>query len=153
MLSPFKYVLPCISILPKKLYGLISTEKKFLFGINEEYNYNFFENNEIEMEKNIIVINLSKNKTDSKIEEIYKESNDENNFFVIQDELETKNNEYYNEGDYYMKDDYIIYNGIKTDLINIELPNIKRKTLYEDISNFISRYKTKKKEENSKLFL
>ena len=148
LLSPFKYVLPCISILPKKLYGLISTEKKFLFGINEEYNYNFFENNEIEMEKNIIVINLSKNKTDSKIEEIYKESNDENNFFVIQDELETKNNEYYNEGDYYMKDDYIIYNGIKTDLINIELPNIKRKTLYEDISNFISKYKTKKNEDD-----
>jgi hypothetical protein len=37
LLSPFKYIFPHVSILPKKLYGLINSEQKFIFGINEEY--------------------------------------------------------------------------------------------------------------------
>ena len=59
LLSPFKYILPCISLLPKTLYGLISTEPKFVFGINEEYNSNFFVKNDIELVKNIIVISIN----------------------------------------------------------------------------------------------
>lgn len=149
LLSPFKYVVPYISILPKNLYGLISTEKKFLFGINEDYNYSFFENKDIEIEKNIIVINLNNNKNESKIELICKESNEGKNCIVIEDDLETKNNDYnYNEGECYIQDDYVVYNGIKTYLINIEIPYTKKKILYEDISNFLTKIKSKKNEED-----
>ena len=139
LLSPFKYVFPYISLLPKKLYGLISTERKFLFGINEEYNSDFFEKNDIEMEKNIIVISINAIKKEGKIEEVYKESNEETNYFVIDDDSTTQNNEYninYNVGDFFIQDNYVIFNGIRTELINIELPSIKKKVLYEDVSNF-----------------
>ena len=39
LLSPFNYVLPNVTILPKRFYGFINSEAKFIFGINEVYNY------------------------------------------------------------------------------------------------------------------
>ena len=55
-LSPFKYAFPHISILPKDLYGLINTEKVFIFGINQIYKEEFFEENKIELDKSIVII-------------------------------------------------------------------------------------------------
>ena len=145
LLSPFEYVLPYISILPKKNYGFISTEKKFLFGINEKYNKNFFMMNDIEIDKNIIIVNLNKNKNETKIEEIMNEINEENNnFFIIEDDLEIEND----NGIDCIKNDYVIYNGYKTELINVEFPSIKRKNLYEDIYNYVYKSKSKKNEED-----
>ena len=34
ILSPFKYILPYITILPSKFFGLIHSQDKFIFGIN-----------------------------------------------------------------------------------------------------------------------
>jgi hypothetical protein len=66
LLSPFNYVQPNISILPSKFYGLINSEPKFLFGINENYTPNFFKNNNIDIDKNIIVVNIDPiNRTNS----------------------------------------------------------------------------------------
>jgi len=56
LLSPFKYAFPHISILPKDLYGLINTEKVFIFGINQNYKEEFFEENKIELDKSIAII-------------------------------------------------------------------------------------------------
>ena len=55
-LSPFKYEFPHVSILPKDLYGLINTEKVFIFGINQTYKEEFFEENKIELDKSIAII-------------------------------------------------------------------------------------------------
>ena len=142
LLSPFKYVLPYNTILPKKLYGLINTESKFLFGINEKYSPNFFQLNDIEIDKNIIIININ----ELKIEEVTKEINeDNNNFFIIQDDAEI-NNENYDNDINYVKNDYVVYNGTKIDLVFIELPYIKKK-LYEDLNNYINK-KSKKNDED-----
>ena len=56
LLSPFKYIFPHVSILPKKLYGLINSEKIFIFGIKENYRENFFIENKIVLDKDIIII-------------------------------------------------------------------------------------------------
>lgn len=145
-LSPFEYVLPCISILPKKNYGFISTQKKFLFGINEKYTKGFFAINDIEIDKNIIIVNINNNETDSTIEEINNESNLENNdFFVINDDAKINKNEYNNyNGNDYVNYDYVEYNGYRYDLHKVEFPSIKRKNLYEDLYNYISKLKNKK---------
>ena len=147
LLSPFKYVHPYISILPKKMFGLISTQSKYLFGINETFELNFFYKNGIEIDKNLIIISINIYKREGKIEEILKESNEENNnFFVIEDDSEKKEKDDYEEEDQ-ITNDYVLYNGTKTDIINVELPSIKRKNLYEDIYNFISKIKGKKLED------
>ena len=148
LLSPFKYVHPYISILPEKFYGFIATEKKFLFGINEIYNENFFYKNDIELEKNLIVVSISIYKDEVKIEDIIKQSEEGNNFFIIEDnDNEKSENEINIEEENFVTNDYVVYNGTKTDIINIELPNIKRKALYEDLNNFKSKLKRKKNEE------
>ena len=74
IISPFKYVHPCIAILPSKYYGLISSQYKFFFGINQKFSENFFFNNEIDINKNILIISIIKNdKNEIKImtEEFY----------------------------------------------------------------------------------
>ena len=134
LLSPFKYMHPHISLLPKKLYGLIGTENKFLFGINEKYNFNFFKKNGIEIEKNIIIININ----ESKIEEIMKEENLDNDaFFVIEDNNNKISEQESGEGNY-VRNDYVMFNNIRTDLIAIELPYSK-KDFYEDLNNYINK--------------
>ena len=61
-LSPFNYVLPNTSILSQKFYGLINSEPKFIFGINEKYKQSFFKDNGIDIDKNILIlINNRKN--------------------------------------------------------------------------------------------
>ena len=58
LLNPFVYILPHISLLPQELYGLINSESKFIFGINEEYSKDFFEENNIDLDKSIVVVKL-----------------------------------------------------------------------------------------------
>ena len=73
ILCPFRYVLPHITILPSKYFGLIHSQDKFIFGINQSYSENFFQENEINLNKNIIIVSIVKaNKNLTKIEEILK---------------------------------------------------------------------------------
>ena len=62
LLNPFVYVLPHISVLPNELYGLINSEPKFIFGINESYTENFFVDNNIDLDKSIVIVNLKEKK-------------------------------------------------------------------------------------------
>ena len=80
ILSPFRYVLPYITILPSKFYGLIHSQDKFLFGINQKYSDDFFRNNEININKNIIIVVLEKgNRNLTKIVEVSTKNEGENN--------------------------------------------------------------------------
>ena len=64
LLYPFTYVQPHCGILPNNSFGLIESCDTFIFGINQEYDKNFFKNNEISVfNKKIIIIDLDhKNK-------------------------------------------------------------------------------------------
>ena len=64
LLYPFTYVQPHCGILPNNSFGLIESCDTFIFGINQEYDPNFFKNNEISVfNKKIIIIDLDhKNK-------------------------------------------------------------------------------------------
>ena len=73
LLSPFNYILPTVSILPNKFFGIINAEPKFFFGINQNYNSNFFEENNIDIDKNMIVVNIDTiNKSECRVKEIKK---------------------------------------------------------------------------------
>ena len=139
LISPFKYVHPYISILPQKFYGFISVEKKFIFGINQKYNKYFFQMNEIEIEKNIVIVYFDNNQ--GKIEIVYKQNDENNNdIFIINEE--TKNiEEELNDNENLINNDYAIYNGTKTDLINIELPITAKKKLSDKLHTYISKLK------------
>ena len=140
-ISPFKYVQPYISILPKKSYGFISIEKKFIFGINEKYNKNFFIKNGIEIDKNIVIIYIDKNA--GKIEIINKEDYNNNDLLIIEedDNINISEKNLSDNSNNYVDNDYIIYNGIKIELINIELPNNCKKKLCDDLENYINKLK------------
>ena len=137
-ISPFKYVHPFISILPKKHYGFISIEKKFIFGINENYYQNFFNKNNIEINKNIVILYTDKNE-DGKIDIIYKDNFENNNDILIIEE--EKNSSEKNLESNYIDNDYVIFNGTKTDLINLELPNDCRKKLHDDLNKYVGKMK------------
>ena len=64
LLYPFTYVQAHCGILPNNSFGLIESCDTFIFGINQEYNANFFKNNEISVfNKNILILDLdNKNK-------------------------------------------------------------------------------------------
>ena len=64
LLYPFTYVQAHCGILPNNSFGLIESCDTFIFGINQEYNANFFRNNEISVfNKNILILDLdNKNK-------------------------------------------------------------------------------------------
>ena len=80
ILSPFKYILPYITILPSKFFGLIHSQDKFIFGINQKYSDKFFIENEININKNIIIVSFIKgNMNLTKIDEISKKNNGEKN--------------------------------------------------------------------------
>ena len=132
LISPFKYVHPLINILPRKLFGLITLEKKFIFGINDKYTPEFFKKNEIEVDKNIVIVHVDKKP--AKIDIIYKENHEINGDILIIEEnnlnSEKKILDYNNN---YLDNDYVIYNGTKTDLINIELPNEAKKIISDDL--------------------
>ena len=131
VLSPFKYPFPHIAILPRKLYGLINSEKKFIFGINQNYNVDFFKTYNIELDKTIVVISIAlpdNNKKNPKVifdEKIF----DNNNYdkFVI----DRKSHKY-------RKEEFITFNNNKTHIINIDIPNVFKKKLSDGINKYIS---------------
>ena len=132
LLSPFKYILPHISILPKKLYGLISAEKKFVFGINEIYNENFFEDNKIELNKTLVIISIdTTNNTQGKIEEKIYDTNNIEKIYITTNIL-TKD-----------LDELININGNIVSILTIDIPNNFKKKLSEDINKYISFMKKK----------
>lgn len=63
LLYPFTYVQPHCGILPNNSFGLIESCDGFIFGINQEYNNDFFKNNEISVfNKRIIILDLDNKK-------------------------------------------------------------------------------------------
>ena len=56
LLTPFNYQFQTVSILPKELYSFLDSISPFIFGINNKYNENFFENNKISIENTTIGI-------------------------------------------------------------------------------------------------
>ena len=56
IITPFKYQFQVVSVLPKELYHFIETISPYIFGINETYDENFFQTNNITLEDTIICI-------------------------------------------------------------------------------------------------
>ena len=157
LLSPFNYILPNISILPTKFYGLINSEPKFLFGINEKYSPNFFKLNNIDIDKNIIVVSIdAENRAESKIEEIMKKKeDDEKNYLLVnydynainsKNSINTKNK---NTENNIITNDYVLYDKYKSELISISLPAEKKKKLSNKLSSLIINVKKKSKKGGS----
>ena len=153
ILSPFKYILPNVSILPNKFYGLINSEPKFLFGVNEKYNSQFFKINNIDIDKNIIVVSIdAENRTESKIEEIIKKKDDEEkNYLLVNYDYNTINstnkvNKSKNIENHIITNDYVKYDNYKYELINLDLPTGYKKKLSSKLSSclFGSKKKSKK---------
>ena len=136
VLSPFEYVFPHISILPNKLYGLINSEQKFIFGLNQNYYENFFLDNNIELDKTIVIVSiniLDQYKKTAKIN-IEEKIFDINNFDKLIIERKGLLSRY---------EDSILINGNITPIINVDIPNIYKKILIEGISKYISFMKKK----------
>ena len=63
LLYPFTYVQPHCGILPNNSFGLIESCDSFVFGINQEYDSNFFKDNEISVfNKSILILDLDHKK-------------------------------------------------------------------------------------------
>jgi hypothetical protein len=61
LLFPFKYPFQVTSYLHKDSYNILESISPFMIGINEEYNENFFEQNEITVDgMNIFIVDLDK---------------------------------------------------------------------------------------------
>ena len=61
LIYPFKCVVPHCGILPDNSLGLIESCDKFIFGINQNYNEDFFKKNEIQLyNKKIFILDLNK---------------------------------------------------------------------------------------------
>ena len=134
LLSPFEYVQPHISVLPSKFYGIINTEYKFIFGINESFNPDFFKNNNILLDKTIIAVHFMNQK--AKIEEI-KKIEDQKDYVIID------NYNIFN----FINNESVLPNGAKIDITNIELPLKYKKNLMSRIK--LNWNETKKKKTNS----
>ena len=134
ILSPFEYVQPHISVLPSKFYGIINTEYKFIFGINENYSPDFFKNNNILLDKTIIAVHFLNQK--AKIEEI-KKIEDQKDYVIID------NYNIFN----FINNESVLPNGAKIDITNIELPLKYKKNLMSRIK--LNWNETKKKKANS----
>ena len=149
-LSPFNYALPNVSILSDKFYGLINSEYKFIFGINEKYRPKFFKEHNIDIDKNMIVVYIDPdNKTESKIEEILKINNqEEKNYLTVDSE---KGLEIYStkmtvrglEINNMLTNDYVIFDKMRTELISIEFPSDIRRKLSAKISSILLDAKKK----------
>ena len=136
LLNPFVYVLPHIAILPNELYGLINSEPKFIFGINENYNKNFFVENNIDLDKSIVVVSLnSEKKNESYISEINNKMED-SECLVINEQTKKKDNDR-------NTDEYIFYNGSYVNLLNIELPSYAKKKTTSALNSHINAFKKK----------
>ena len=135
LLQPFSYVLPYVTVLPKKFYGLINMETSFIFGIAEKYSSEFFKNNNILLDKNIIIINCLEEKK-SKIEEA-KKIEDQKDYVIID------NYNIYN----YINNESFLPNNIKIDKINIDFPRKPKIELINGIKACLSEIKKKKNNE------
>jgi hypothetical protein len=132
VISPFKYVFPHISILPKKLYGIICYEKRFIFGINETYEDDFFENNKIELNKTIIIISIDKSKNPpTKIEEKIYDNNNKEKIYIIMNYMSKPS------------EDTIMVNGNPTSILSVDIPNYFKKRLLENINKYLSLMRKK----------
>ena len=136
LLNPFVYVLPHISLLPHELYGLINSEQKFIFGINEVYSKNFFEDNNIDLDKSIVVINLDcLKKHESRIFEMMQKI-EEKECLVINEKNKKKENDKDTE-------EYIFYNNNYINLLTIDLPSVAKKKAISSLNELISSIKKK----------
>ena len=150
-LSPLNYALPNIAILSSKFYGLINSEPKFVFGINEKYSPKFFKENNIDIDKNIIVVSIDlDNKTESKIEEILKINNqEEKNYLSVESENDfekfSNKSTFKSVDNNVITNDYVIYDKNKTELISIELPSDCRRKLSSNLSSILVEAKKKAK--------
>ena len=138
LLSPFRYVYPCISILPISLYGLIVLENKFIFGINQNYTNTFFEENNLELNKSIIIVSFDNINKVGKVEEKIKKVNDDDCEKLIIENFHGKN--VISNNNY---DDYIEEKGNKVYFINIDFPSYEKKKLSTSLSNYVSKIKSK----------
>ena len=132
LLDPFEYVQPHISVLPSKFYGVINTEYKFIFGINEKYNHDFFKNNNILIDKKIIIIHFLNQK--GKIEEL-KKIEDQKDYVIIDN---------YNIFNFINNESELLPNGAKIDITNVELPIKYKKNLLSRIKLNWNEAKKKK---------
>ena len=136
LLNPFEYVLPHISVLPNELYGLINSEPKFIFGINESYTDNFFVENNIDLDKSIVIVNLkSDKKNESKIIEKVKKMED-SECLVINEQVKKKDNDR-------DTDESIFINGQNINLLNVEFPSYFKKRTAQSLNQLISTLKKK----------
>ena len=136
LLQPFDYVLPHITVLPSRFYGIMNTESKFVFGVAENYSPDFFKNNNILLDKTIIVVNLSKIKK-VKIEEVKRL--EEQKDYVIIDNYNIFN---------YINNESVLPNGTKIDAVNIDFPLKLKKKLNNKLKSYLNEIK-KKRENNS----
>ena len=58
LLSPFKYQYQVISVLPKELFSYMNSDIPFIFGINQKYSQNFFDDNTIVLKKLVCIVDL-----------------------------------------------------------------------------------------------
>ena len=134
LLSPLNYVYPFVSILPSSLYGLINLEKKFIFGINQNYNANFFEENNINLNKSVVIVSIDLNNKQTKIEEKIKKNNDDDSDKILINNNSENNNE---------NEEYTILNDNKILTISIDFPPYEKKKLHGKITNYLSFIKRK----------
>ena len=129
LLSPFKYIFPHVSILPKKLYGLINSEKIFIFGIKENYRESFFIENKIALDKDIIIvsINSKENKGSMKLK-IF----DENNYDTINIKSSYLSRQAYK---------IVTLNGQNVNTLSVDIPSIFKKNLLSEIKKYLSKNK------------
>ena len=136
LLNPFVYILPHISLLPQELYGLINSESKFIFGINEEYSKDFFEENNIDLDKSIVVIKLDPlKKNESKIFEMIQKI-EEVECLVLNEKNKKKENDKNTE-------ENIFYNNNYINILTIELPSSAKKKAISSLNELLSNIKKK----------
>ena len=130
VISPFKYIYPHISILPKKLYGLINSQKVFLFGINELFTDNFFEDNKIKLDKTIIIISLDTSIEGSmgKIEERIYDYNSKEEIFITTNLINSGSGDEINN-------EMINMNGALVNKINVDIPSYFKKKYRKELIN------------------
>ena len=58
IIFPFKYQYQIISILHKEKFHYLNNKSPFIYGINESFNENFFQNNNLNIKDTIILINI-----------------------------------------------------------------------------------------------
>ena len=127
IISPFTYVHPCITILPSIYFGLINSQDKFIFGINQKYSEDFFINNNIEINKNILIVSITKD--DKKLIKI---TTEEINFKEEKKYISLSYNPDKNE-----ENEILTSNNT----FNIDLPNKYKKKLLLRLKNYLNIFK------------